>query len=62
VDEPLAADHRRKLRLQDLQRHLAVVLDILREIDCRHPAFAESAFDLVAVAQGSRESGRDLRT
>ena len=34
--------------------------EVLGEVDGRHPAFAEVAFDLVAVREGGRESGGDV--
>jgi len=36
------------------------VLEVLGEVDGRHAAFAEVAFDPVAVREGGREPGRDL--
>ncbi len=36
------------------------LLQVLGQIDGRHAAFAQMAFDLVATGEGSRELGRDL--
>jgi hypothetical protein len=36
------------------------VFESVGEVDGRHPAFAEAAFDLVAVGEGGREPGGDL--
>ncbi len=45
---------------QHLDRHLAVVLEILSQVDVRHATFAQVAFDLVAIREGGREPGGDL--
>ncbi len=39
--EPLGSDDGSQLRLQDLERDLPLVLDVVREIDRRHPALTE---------------------
>ncbi len=36
------------------------MLEVLGQIDGRHAAFAQMAFDLVAVGEGGREPGGDL--
>ncbi len=53
--EALGADHRRELGAEDLDRHLAVVSDILGEVDRGHPAGTEFALDAVAVGQACPE-------
>ncbi len=60
LDEPLGADHRGEFGAQHLDGDLALVLQVLGEIHGRHAAFAEVAFDLVAVGEGGREPGGDL--
>jgi len=40
------------LRPHDLDGHLAVVLEVLRQVNRRHAAAAEFTFDLVAVGEG----------
>ena len=55
LHEPLGAEHCRELRPQHLHRDLAVVLQILGEIDGGHAAFAEAALDAVAVGEGRGE-------
>ena len=50
-EEPLDADDRAELRLQDLERDLAVVPDVAREIDRRHSAFTHKAVDDVAARE-----------
>ena len=49
--EPLGADHGRELRAQQLERDLAVVLQVLREVHRRHAAGADLTFDPVAVGE-----------
>ena len=48
-EEALAAEHRGQLGAQDLEGDVAVVLEVVREIDRRHAARAELALDAVAV-------------
>jgi hypothetical protein len=50
--EPLGAEDGGELRFQDLQRDVAVVLEVLGEIDRGHAALAELALDRVAVGEG----------
>ena len=45
---------------EDLDGHLALVLEVLGKVDGGHAALAKVAFDLVAVGQGGREPGGDL--
>ena len=49
--EPLGAEHRGQLAAQHLERDLAVVPQVVREIDRGHAALAELALDAVAVGQ-----------
>ena len=58
--EPLGAEHRGEFGLEDLDRDLAVVLEVLGEVDRRHAAGAELALDAVAVGQSSGEPGRGI--
>ena len=51
-EEPLGADHRGELRPQHLDRDLAVVLEVLRQIHRRHAARAQLPLDAVAVGEG----------
>ena len=55
AQEPLGAERRAELRLEDLERNFAVVLQFVGEIDGRHPAFAEHALNAVPVGQGAGE-------
>ena len=50
--EPLGSDHRRQLGLQNLERHLALVLQIVRQVHRGHAALTELALDGVAAFQG----------
>ena len=47
----------RELRVEDLDRDLAAVLQVLGEVDGGHAALAELALEAVAVGQGGREPG-----
>jgi hypothetical protein len=49
-EEAISADHGSKLRSQDFHRDLSIVLDILREIDCRHSSCAQLALDTISVS------------
>ena len=51
-EEALRAQHGAQLGPQHLERHLAVVLDVAREVDRGHAARAELALDGVAARQG----------
>ena len=60
AEEPLGADDRGELRAQHLDRDLAVVLEVVREIDGGHAAGAELALDAIAIGQGVGEAGLGL--
>ena len=45
-----------QLRVQDLDRDLAVVLQVLGEEDGRHPAAAELGFDGIPVGEGGLQA------
>ena len=49
--EPLGAEHRGEFRLEHLDRDLAIVLEVVREIDRGHAARAELALDAVAISR-----------
>ena len=55
--ESLAAQLGRDVGPQHLQGHIAVVLQIVREVDCRHSALAQFAVEAIAVAQGAGKLG-----
>ena len=50
-EEPLGADRSGQLRPQHLHRDLAVVLQVLGEVDRRHPAPAHLPLDAIAVGE-----------
>ena len=56
AEEALAADCGGQFGPQDLDRDLAIVLEILGEVDGGHAARAELALDAVAVGERSREA------
>ena len=53
--EALGADHGGELGPQHLERDLAVVPQVVGEVDRRHAAGAELALEAVAVGQGRLE-------
>mgnify|MGYP003471267922 CR=1 FL=1 len=55
-EKPLGADDRGQLGPQHFHRHLAVVLQVLRQVDGGHPALAELALEAVAVGKGGGEA------
>ena len=59
-EEALGADHGRELGAQELERDLAVVPEILGQVDRRHPAGADLAFDPVAVGKRYLEPAQQL--
>ena len=52
AQEPLDAEHGAELGLEDLERDLALVPDVAREVDRRHAAFADLPLDGVAAGEG----------
>ena len=52
LDETIGAEDRGQLRLQDLERDVAVVLLVARQVDGGHAAFAELTLDRVAAREG----------
>ena len=51
-EEPLGADHGGELGAQHLDRDLAIVLEVVREVHGGHAARAELALDAVPVGEG----------
>ena len=49
-----------QVRSKDLDRHLAVVLEVLGQIDRGHATGPELALDLVAVSQGGGQALQGL--
>ena len=56
-EEPVGADHRRQFGAQHLERDLAIVLEVVGEVDKGHPARAEFANDGVSSGKGFNEPG-----
>ena len=50
-EEPLGADGGCELGAEDFDRDIAVVTDVVREVDCCHPARANFTLDAIAVRQ-----------
>ena len=55
----LGPQHGGEFRLQDLDGDLSVVLQILGKEDGGHAAFAEFAFDAIAVGESELQAGED---
>ena len=53
--EALGAEHRAQLGPEHLDRHLAVMLEVVRQVDRGHAAPAELALDGVAARQRGAE-------
>jgi hypothetical protein len=62
VQEPLGADQGRELRPQHLDGDLAVVLEIVGQVDRGHPARTQLALDPVAVTERRGEARRSTVT
>ena len=60
-DEAVGADDRRQIALQHFDRDLALVPDIVREIDGRHSSDAELSLDTVSRQKSRRERGGNVR-
>ena len=58
LQKSLDAEYRDQLRLQDLERHGAVMFPVLRQVHCGHAADAELSTDIVAVGQGSGKASK----
>ncbi len=56
LEETLCAKDRRQLRSQDFDRHLAVMLEIFREVDRGHTTRTKLPLDDVAIGEGGGEA------
>ena len=56
AQEALRAQRLRDLGIHHLDRHVTVVLEVVREVHRGHAARAELALDAIAVGQRGRES------
>jgi len=59
--EPVGADDDGELGAEHSERDLAVVPQVMREVDGGHPARAELALDAIAVGEAGGESIRGVR-
>lgn len=55
AEEPLASQHLGQLGLQYLERDVAIVLQVARQIDHGHSTMADLALDRVPAPEGGRE-------
>ena len=53
--EPLDADDRAELRVEHLERDVAIVPEIAREVDGGHSARADLALDDIAIGEPAKE-------
>ncbi len=53
--EPLPPQHLRQTGVEHFQRHIAVMLEVMGEINDRHAAVADLAPDGIAAVEGGRE-------
>src|SRR5687767_1345738 len=60
LQEPLGADHRGQIGPEDFEGDLAVVPEILRQIDRRHATLAQLPLDPVTVREGRAEAGERI--
>lgn len=58
--EPVWAERRSQLRVEDLERYRAVVLEVEREVDRGHASAAELSVDAVTVGECSRKVVADI--
>ena len=61
AQETLRTEGGTEVGVEDLEGDRAVVLEVVREIDSRHPAPAELALQPVAVGQPGAKRGRKVR-
>jgi hypothetical protein len=52
AEEPLGAQAGGDLRVEHLEGHRPIVLEVLRQVDRGHPTAAKLALDAVAIGQG----------
>ena len=61
-EETLGTDDCGWLRLEDLERHVTVVLQVLGEVHRRHPALTDLTLDAVAAFEGCVQAGDGIRS
>jgi hypothetical protein len=60
AEEPLDPEHGAKFGVQDLERDVAVMPEIARQVDYRHAAAADLAIDGISAGQCGVELGRNV--
>ena len=50
--EAFGSDYSSSFRLQDLQRHFALVLQVVGQVDCGHPTLTQLSLDGVPMLEG----------
>src|ERR1043166_4382260 len=60
TEETIAAECGREVRVQNLDGDVAIVLDVSREVHCRHAPHSELALDAVAACQCGVELIREV--
>ena len=60
AEEPLRAEHRGQLGFQNLDRDLALMLDVVCEIHRRHPTGAYLTLDPIAVGESNFKAVEEL--
>ena len=60
AQEALGPEGVNQLGSEHLYGDLAIVLEVMREIDRRHPARTKLAVEAVAIGQGSLKSGLEV--
>lgn len=60
ADKPLGTEGSRDVGLQNLDCDLAMMLEVLGQVDDRHPTVAEHTLDCVAVSEGTSQAGEQV--
>src|SRR4029077_719764 len=60
AQEAIGAEGGADLRAEDLEGDLTLVAEVAGEVDPRHPALADQAEDLIAIAEGGPKSGEKV--
>jgi hypothetical protein len=60
LEEAFSSDHYCEVRVQHLDRDLAIVLQVVSQPDRGHPARPERPLDAVAAGEGRGETGGRL--
>ena len=56
LHKPLGAEHGGEFRLEQLERDVAIVLEVLAQVHRGHAAFAEPAQNAIAAREGGVEA------